>query len=382
MSKKKVIIVGSAHPLRGGGISTFNERLSRALNESGYQSIIYNFSLQYPSIFFPGSNQYTDEAPPDGLDIRVRINSVNPLNWVKVGNEIRNEHPDLVIFRYWIPFMAPCFGTIARRIRKNKSIRIIAIADNIVPHEARFGDRALTRYFVKSMDGFITMSKIVEESLSGFDTTKPRILTPHPLYDNFGEAVPKHSALEKLNLDKNFSYLLFFGFIRDYKGLDLLLEALADERLRRMPLKLIVAGEYYTKPEPYLDLIRKNQLEDKALLFTEFIPNSDVPLYFSACDLVVQPYKSATQSGVTQVALHFDKPIVTTNVGGLADMVNHGVVGYVVEPDKKAIADAIVNAFTGNTLQDFEKNIAVEKKRFSWETMVGSIEKLAGMINK
>lgn len=382
MSKKKVIIVGSAHPLRGGGISTFNERLSRALNESGYQSIIYNFSLQYPSIFFPGSNQYTDEAPPDGLDIRVRINSVNPLNWVKVGNEIRNEHPDLVIFRYWIPFMAPCFGTIARRIRKNKSIRIIAIADNIVPHEARFGDRALTSYFINSMDGFITMSKIVEESLSGFDTTKPRILTPHPLYDNFGEAVPKHSALEKLNLDKNFSYLLFFGFIRDYKGLDLLLEALVDERLRKLPLKLIVAGEYYTKPEPYLDLIRKNQLEDKALLFTKFIPNSDVPLYFSACDLVVQPYKSATQSGVTQVALHFDKPIVTTNVGGLADMVNHGVVGYVVEPDKKAIADAIVNAFTGNTLQDFEKNIAVEKKRFSWETMVGSIEKLAGMINK
>ncbi len=382
MKKKKIIIVGSAHPLRGGGISTFNERLSRALNEAGHQSTIFNFSLQYPSIFFPGKNQYTDEPGPENLDIRIKVNSVNPFNWVKVGNEIRKLAPDLVIFRYWIPFMAPCFGTIARRIRKNKNIRIIAIADNIVPHEARFGDRALTRYFVNSVDGFLTMSKIVEESLSGFDTVKPRILSPHPLYDNFGEAVAKQTALEKLNLDKNFSYLLFFGFIRDYKGLDLLLEALTDERLRRMPLKLIVAGEYYTKPEPYLEFIRKHQLEDNVLLYTEFIPNNAVPLYFSACDLVVQPYKSATQSGVTQVALHFDKPIVTTNVGGLADMVSHGVVGYVVTPEKTAIADAIVNAFTGNVLEDFEKNIAVEKQRFSWETMIGGIEKLAGMIKK
>ncbi len=379
---KKIIIVGSAHPLRGGGISTFNERLSRALNEAGYQSVIYNFSLQYPSIFFPGSNQYTDEPAPEGLDIRIKVNSVNPINWLKVGNEIRKMQPDLVIFRYWIPFIAPCFGAIARRIRKNSTTRIIAIADNIVPHEARLGDRLLTRYFVNSMDGFLTMSKIVEVSLSDFDKVKPRILSPHPLYDNFGKAVPKQIAIEKLKLDKNFNYLLFFGFIRDYKGLDLLLEALTDERLRAMPLKLIVAGEFYTKPEPYLEFIRKHQLEEKVLLFTEFIPNSEVPLYFSACDLVVQPYKSATQSGVTQVALHFDKPIVTTNVGGLADMVSDGVVGYVVVPEKTAIAGAIHKVFVDNELEKFEKNIAIEKQRFSWETMVGSIEKLFGMINK
>jgi glycosyltransferase involved in cell wall biosynthesis len=350
--------------------------LSRALNEAGYESIIYNFSLQYPGIFFPGKNQYTDEPGPEGLDIRVRINSVNPFNWIRVGNEIRKLSPDLVIFRFWIPFMAPCFGTIARRIRKDKNIFVISIADNIVPHEARPGDRLLTNYFVKSMQGFITMSKIVEQSLLTFDSKKPRLLTPHPLYDNFGEATEKHLALEKLNLDKSFRYLLFFGFIRDYKGLDILLEAMADERIRKMPLKLIVAGEFYTKPEPYLEFIEKNELAEKVVLFTNYIPNHEVSLYFSACDLVVQPYKSATQSGVTQVAMHFNKPIITTNVGGLADMVSHGVVGFVVEPNSHALADAINEALQNHVIEKFEQNMEVEKQRFSWDNMVASIEKL------
>lgn len=380
MKPKKIIIIGSAYPLRGGGISTFNERLSRALNQAGHESIIYNFSLQYPGVFFPGKNQYTDEPGPEGLDIRIRINSVNPINWIRVGNEIRKLSPDLVIFRFWIPFMAPCFGTIARRIRKDKNIGIISIADNIVPHEARPGDRLLTNYFVKSMQGFITMSKTVEQSLLTFDREKPGILTPHPLYDNFGQAVDRDFALKKLSLDKTYKYLLFFGFIRDYKGLDILLEAMTDERIRKMPLKLIIAGEFYTKPEPYLEFIQKNQLADKVVLFTDYIPNQEVPLFFSACDLVVQPYKSATQSGVTQVAMHFNKPIITTNVGGLADMVSDGVVGYVVEPDKRALADAITRTFEEEKLDEFEQNMKVEKLKFSWDNMVGSIERLYSMI--
>jgi D-inositol-3-phosphate glycosyltransferase len=259
---------------------------------------------------------------------------------------------------------------------KTKYVTVISIADNIVPHEARPGDRLLTNYFVKSMQGFITMSKIVEQSLLKFDNVKPGILTPHPLYDNFGEVVEKQLALEKLNLDKSFKYLLFFGFIRDYKGLDILLEAMADERIRKMPLKLIVAGEFYTKPEPYLEFIKKHQLTDKVILYTNFIPNHEVPLYFSACHLVVQPYKNATQSGVTQVAMHFNKPIITTNVGGLANMVKHGVVGLVVEPNSKALADAINEALQNQLLEKFEKNMEAEKKRFSWDNMVASIEKL------
>jgi D-inositol-3-phosphate glycosyltransferase len=376
MRQKKIIIIGSAYPLRGGGISTFNERLSRALNESGHNSIIYNFSLQYPALFFPGKDQYTNEPGPKDLDIRIRINSLNPLNWISVGNEIRKMKPDLVIFRYWIPFMAPCFGTIARRIQKDKNIRIIAIADNIVPHEARPGDRLLTNYFIKGMQGFITMSKVVENSLLAFDDMKPRILTPHPLYDNFGEAVPQKDAQAKLGLDPDYKYLLFFGFIRDYKGLDILLQALTDERLQRLPLKLIVAGEFYSKPEPYLDYIQSNNLSNRILMFTEFIPNNEVPLFFSASDLVVQPYKSATQSGVTQVAMHFNKPIITTNVGGLADMVRNGVIGYVVEPDSKNLADAIIEAFEHKKLEQFAENMKEEKLRFSWDKMVQSIESL------
>jgi glycosyltransferase involved in cell wall biosynthesis len=381
-NEKTILIIGSAHPFRGGGISTFNERLCRALNEAGNTTTIFNFTLQYPSIFFPGSNQYTDEPAPKGLLINNRVNSINPVNWFLVGNEIMKMKPDLVIFRYWIPFMAPCFGTIARRIRKNNYTRIVSIVDNIIPHEARFGDRQLTNYFVSSMDGFITMSKIVEDGLATFENKKPRINTPHPLYDNFGKAIPKHEALQKLGLDSRFKYLLFFGFIRDYKGLDLLLEALADERLQKLPIRLIVAGEFYSRPEPYYDLIKKNKLRERVHLFTQFIPNNEVPLYFSACDLVVQPYKNATQSGVTQVAMHFNKPIVTTNVGGLADMVSHEKAGYVVKPDAQEIAAAILDAFGEDRLAFFEKNILIEKQKFSWETMVESIMKLYHAIQK
>lgn len=379
---KSIVIVGSAHPFRGGGISTFNERLCRALNEAGNETSIFNFTLQYPSIFFPGSNQYTDEPAPEGLTIKNRVNSINPINWWQVGNEIMKLKPDLVIFRYWIPFMAPCFGTIARRIQKNRQTRIISIVDNIIPHESRFGDRRLTSYFVRSMDGFVTMSKTVEEGLATFDYKKPRISTPHPLYDNFGAAVPKQEALRKLGLDSQFTYLLFFGFIRDYKGLDLLLEALADDRLKSLPIRLIVAGEFYSRPEPYYEIINKNELQNRVHLFTHFIPNHEVPWYFSACDLVVQPYKNATQSGVTQVAMHFNKPIVTTNVGGLADMVSHGKTGYVVKPDPREIASAVVDALGENKITFFEKNIQIEKQKFSWETMVGSIIKLYHAIQK
>lgn len=376
MNKKRIIIVGSAYPLRGGGISTFNERLSRALNDAGHDSIIYNFSLQYPRIFFPGKNQYTNEPGPDGLDIRIRINSINPINWIIVGNEIRKLKPDLVIFRFWIPFMAPCFGTIARQVRKDKDILVIAIADNIVPHDPKPGDNLFIRYFVKRMQGFITMSKTVEDSLQLFDTGKPRLLTPHPLYDNFGSAIPKRIAREKLGLIQEQKYLLFFGFIREYKGLDILLEAMAEKPVRQAQFKLLVVGEFYVNPQPYLDFINKHELSQNVILFNRYIPNNEVPLFFSACDLVVQPYKSATQSGVSQVAMYFGKPIITTNVGGLADMIADGVVGKVVRPDSGKLAQAILETLDNNLLEEYERNMAKEKLKFSWDNMLETIEKL------
>ncbi|GAB4317525.1 MAG: glycosyltransferase family 4 protein [Bacteroidales bacterium] len=374
--KKRVVIVGSAYPLRGGGIATFNERLARAFQENGDAVTIYSFSLQYPAFLFPGTSQYTDEPPPEGLDIVTKVNSVNPLNWFLVGREISRLKPDLVVMRFWIPFMGPSLGTIGRILRK-KGIKVIAITDNIIPHEPSVFDNFLVSWFVKSVDGFVTMSKSVLNDLQKFDDKKPRKLTVHPLYDNFGEPVPMEQAREKLGLPQSGKIILFFGFIREYKGLDLLLQAMADDRLKMMDIRLLIAGEFYTSEEPYKKLIQELNLTDRVILHTHFIPNSDIVNYFCSANLVAQPYKSATQSGITQVAYHFNKPMITTNVGGLAEIVPDGKVGFVVQPESSRIADAIYRYFSNDLEKDFTTNISIEKKRFSWQTMLDAIEHVA-----
>ncbi|MBT3385030.1 MAG: glycosyltransferase [Prolixibacteraceae bacterium] len=374
--KRKIAIVGSAFPLRGGGIATFNERMAKAFIENGDEVKIYTFSLQYPSILFPGKTQYSEEEPPEGLDIEVLVNSINPLNWIKVGRRLKKLAPDIVIFRYWIPFVAPSLGTIAKIIRKNKKTKVIAITDNVIPHENKPGDKLLSRYFIKNVDAFITLSKSVLNDLSLFDTSKPRKYTPHPLYDNFGEIISKADAKKQLKLDNNSNYILFFGFIRDYKGLDTLLEAFADKRLRKFPVKLLIAGEFYTKPDKFLDIIKKHKLEKLVELHTEFIPNTDVHKYFCASDVVVQPYKTATQSGITQVAYHFNKPMVTTDVGGLAELIPDNKVGFVVKNNIEQVAEAIYKFYELNKEEEFSKNAALEKKKYSWEIFVQTILEL------
>ncbi len=371
--KRRIAIVGSAYPLRGGGIATFNERMAKAFIDNGDDVKIYTFSLQYPSILFPGKTQYSEETPPEGLDIEVIVNSINPFNWIKVGRHLKKLAPDLVILRYWIPFMGPCLGTISKIIRKNKKTKVIAITDNVIPHEKKPGDILLSKYFVKNVDAFITMSKSVLNDLNQFDTAKPRKYTPHPLYDNFGEIIPKDTAKEQLGLDQNTNYILFFGFIRDYKGLDILLEAFADKRLRELPVKLLVTGEFYAKPEKYLEIIKKNNLEEFIELRTDFIPNTDVHKYFCASDVVVQPYKTATQSGITQVAYHFNKPMITTNVGGLSELIPNEKVGYVVNTDQQEIADAIFKFYTLKKESEFSTNAAEEKKKYSWKVFVENL---------
>jgi D-inositol-3-phosphate glycosyltransferase len=369
----RIVLIGSAHPLRGGGLATFNERLAKAFMQAGHDVIIYTFSLQYPKILFPGKSQYSDEEAPQDLNIKVKVNSINPFNWVKVGKEIAKLSPDFVIVRYWIPFMAPCLGKISRIIRKNKTSKVIAITDNIIPHEKRIGDRSLTKYFIKSVDGFITLSQSVMDDLGKFNNTKPRKLCLHPLYDNFGEKVLRTHALSSLNLDAGFNYILFFGFIRNYKGLDLLLKAMAQPILKSKKIKAIVAGEFYADSKQYFDLINTLGIKDSLIMHNDFIPNHRVSLYFSAASLVVQPYKDATQSGVTQVAYHFDVPMVVTNVGALPEMVPHMKAGYVVEPDENQIANAINDFFENNMAEKFEKTMIEQKKRFSWDTLINSI---------
>jgi D-inositol-3-phosphate glycosyltransferase len=368
---KTIKIIGPAYPYRGG-IATTNERLAQEFISMGFDVEIETFTVQYPSFLFPGKTQYNLKPAPENLAIKRTINSINPLNWLSVGKRIRKEKPDLVIIRYWLPFLAPCLGTIAGLIHKNRHSKIICLADNIIPHEHRPGDRLLTNYFIQRIDGLIAMSKSVLTDANTFRKNLPLGFCPHPIFDNYGERLSFEVAKQKLKLDIHTKYLLFFGFIRDYKGLDLLLNAFADERLRKFPVKLLIAGEYYSSPEPYLELIRKNNLENLIELRTDFIPDEEVNLYFSAADMVVQPYKSATQSGVTQIGYHFNKPMLVTNVGGLAEIIPDGKIGYVVEPDSQKIADALVDFYGNERLDEFEANMAEEKKKFSWANMVST----------
>lgn len=362
----KIIILGSAHPLRGGGIATFNERMAAVLQEQGHEVIIYSFSLQYPSFLFPGKSQFTDEPAPVGLTIKSVINSINPMNWYVQGNKIKNEKADLIIVRFWLPFMGPCLGTILRIVRGNHHTQIISITDNVIPHEKRFGDEAFTKYFLKPVDAFVAMSREVLNDLKGF-SRKPSVYTPHPLYDNYGATISREEALKNIGLNPDEKYLLFFGFIRKYKGLDWLLEAMNDERIKSKNLKLIIAGEFYGDEESYTQLMEQYQLQNIVKLFNSFIPNDEVRNYFCAADLVVQPYKTATQSGITQIAYHFEKPMVVTNVGGLAENVPDGKVGFVAEPNPTSIADAILRFFEPDSIPELVQNIKSEKERYSWE---------------
>ncbi len=370
----RIIILGTAHPYRGG-LASYNERLAQQFVSEGHDAEIYTFTLQYPGFLFPGKTQYTDGPAPKNLKITRLLNSVNPFNWIRIGYRIRKLKPDMLLIKYWHPFMSPCFGTIARIAKKNKSenTRVICIFDNVIPHEKSILDRILTKYFTGSIDGAIVMSRSVGDDLKTFRVNIPVALNPHPLYDNYGTLISRAEALKKLNLSDDNHYLLFFGFIRAYKGLDLLLEAFADKRLRDKKLKLIVAGEFYDNDASYKEIIRKNDIGSDVILYDRFIKEDEVALFFCAADLVVQPYRSATQSGVTQIAYHFDKPMLVTDVGGLSEIVPHEKCGYVVNPDPRSITDAIIDYFENNRKEEFTQGVKREKAKFTWDKLIASI---------
>ena len=375
---KNIVIIGPAYPLRGG-LSTYNQLLATKLKEQGHTVRIVTFSLQYPSILFPGKTQYSTDPKPQDIDIEVSLNSVNPFNWLRLGRKLKKEKPDLVIFRYWMPFMGPSLGTLGRIIRKNNHTKVVAIADNIIPHEQRFFDAPFTKYFVNSCDGFVTMSEAVLSDLRTFTTDKPAGYNPHPMYESFGPQLDKVVAREKLGLDKGGKYLLFFGFIRKYKGLDVLLQAFADKRIQAAGIKLIIAGEYYDKPDEYQAIIAEHNLENALVQANDFIPDSEVSMYFSAADMVVQTYKTATQSGVTQIAYYYHNPMLVTDVGGLAELVPHNRVGYVTSTDTKEIADAILDFYANNREPEFVENIKTERQRFTWDSMIAKLFEVGGV---
>ena len=379
----KVIIIGPGHPLRGG-LATFNQRLAKEFIEQGNECSIYSFSLQYPSFLFPGKTQFSDEPAPENLKIHSVINSINPLNWIKIGNLLKKEKPDIIIVRFWVPLMGPALGTILRRVRKNMvrqahRTKIICIADNIIPHEKRMGDRSFTKYFLKSCDAFITMSEKVMDDLRLFQKNKPAKLVAHPLYDNFGEIISKDEARSHLGLPLNENIILFFGFIRKYKGLDLLFEAISllkNLKPGTLNFKLLIAGEYYENEKSYKAQIEKLDIKDQLILRTDFIPDSEVKYFLCAADALIQPYRNATQSGVTPLAYHFEKPMIVTNVGGLPSLVPDGKVGLVVEPNPAAIADGILKFYQLGE-QFFIPHLRSEKQKYSWANLVKAIENLA-----
>lgn len=376
----KITILGPAHPYRGG-LASIMQIMARTFQRRGDEVDIMTFTLQYPSLLFPGKSQTLRTPPPADLAICRCVNTMNPLNWWRVGLRIRRKRPDFVLLKYWTPFMAPCFGTIARIARRNGHTKVLCQIDNVEPHERHLTDKPFNRYFLHAVDGFVYMSEQVHGELAAY-TDAPALFSPHPLFENFGERVERTEACARLGLDPTLRYALFFGLVRDYKGLDLLLDAWAQLKAEEKTAgrKLIVAGEFYTSKEPYLRQIAESGLQDEVLLHDRFIPDDEVRYYFSAADFVVQPYKTATQSGVTQIAYQFCTPMVVTAVGGLPEIVPDGRVGYVAPPTVAGVAEAIGKMYDEGVLECFRHNCTEERRRFSWEQMCTRITELYRLV--
>ena len=380
MNTKKlhIAIVGPAHPYRGG-LASIMETMAREYQRRGYRVDILTFTLQYPALLFPGKSQTVDTPPPTDLSIERKVSTINPMTWWQVGRKLCKLRPDIVLMKYWTPFMAPCFGSIARLARKNGHTRVICQIDNVEPHEHHITDKMFNRYYLRSVDGFIYMSEQVHGELTTY-THAPALFSPHPMFEHFGERKERTEACNVLGLDPGTRYALFFGLIRDYKGLDTLIEAWA--KFRRSGHKLLIAGEFYASRDKYIDLIERLGLQDDIILHDHFIPDSEVANYFSASDCVVLPYKTATQSGVTQIAYNFRTPIIVTDVGGLKEIVPDGVVGYVVDSSVEGVVDGLNRIYEQGRLEEFTHNMEHERKRFSWAAMCDKIEEVYHLTNK
>ncbi|MEP7267034.1 MAG: glycosyltransferase [Saprospiraceae bacterium] len=367
---KRILIIGAAYPYRGG-LAAFNERLAFELIQMGHEVQLITFTVQYPRILFPGKSQFSDDPAPD-LNITRWMHAFNPFNWFLVGRKIKAIKPDIIVCKFWLPAMAPCFGTILR-MSKSNTTSLVSILDNVIPHEHRTGDRLFTKYFLSIIDRFIYMSHQVGEELKLFNQHKPAIFIPHPIYDNYGQRVSREIALTQLKLSDHFRYVLFFGFIREYKGLDLLYHSIHTLGNDLQNIKFIIAGEYYTDARPYESLVQDLNISDRLILRTNFISNNEVKYYFSAADIIVQPYKSATQSGIAQIAIHFSKPAIVTKVGGLHEIVYNGKTGYVVNPDANEIAQALRTFYSIPNFQEMEIEVSGEKEKYNWSHMAKGV---------
>lgn len=374
-----ILIVGTAYPLRGG-IAHFNALLGRHLT-SRHNVETITFKRQYPGFLFPGKTQSEAGAAPGGVfPAQQLIDSINPFNWYAVSKLIRSRNPDLLIFKYWLPFFGPCFGTIARLAKRGTRTKVLFICDNIIPHERRPGDLAFTRYAFGAADYFIVQSDTVERELNSLFPGSRYRKAPHPVYENFGAPVEKATARAVLGLSAE-KVILYFGYVRPYKGLDVLFESmkiLREHGVNKNVL-LLAVGECYDDETKYRAYLRDNQLDGSVRFISDYVPNDQVATYFSAADAVVLPYRSATQSGIVQIAYNFGKPVIATNVGGLAETVEHERTGYIVRPnDAAALSGAIDRFYNEGVMSDFEQNVREVRKKYSWESFVQTIEELVG----
>lgn len=369
----RIVVLGTAWPYRGG-LAAFNERLAKQFVAEGHEVEMVTFTLQYPSFLFPGKTQYSNEVAPDGLKIVREINSCNPLSWIRVGRRLKKEAPDLLISCYWMAFFAPCYGVIQRIVKRNGTTKCIGLVHNMIPHEPNILDKLLAPFYVKQTDGFVALSESVVRDIASLDKrNKPKAFSPHPVYDHYGEKMSKMAACEALGLDETKNYMLFFGLVRAYKGLDWLLDAFAKVKDQLKDVQLIVAGEFYEEEDKYRAQIEANGLKDRVIVKNEFVADADLRKYFGAADLIVQPYKTATQSGVTQVAFHFEKPCLVTNVGGLGEIIHDRKMGYAVVPEVDAIADALIDYYQYDRQDAFTEYLIDEKKKYEWNRMTDVI---------
>ncbi len=371
----RITLLGPSWPFRGG-IAHFQAALARSLAGRGHHVSAVTFRRQYPEVLFPGTTQLDDGPAPQGVPAAPRwIDSLNPLSWGRTARHVADGGAEVVVFMHWMPFFGPAFGVIARRLRK-RGVKVLAVVHNAIPHERRPGDRLLSRYALAACDGLVVLSDRVRDDLGLLGVTVPVRQVAHPVYDGFGAPTPRPDARAALGLPDGVPVFLFFGFIRRYKGLHVLLDAWADVRRRVPHAVLVVAGEFYADEDA---LRAQAGALDGVRLDADYIPDDRVGLYFGAADAVVQPYVTATQSGVAQIAFHFGRPVVTTDVGGLAETVPDGRAGLVVPPDDPAaLADALVRFAQDGLGPTLEAGVAVERQRYTWSRLAEAVEDLAG----
>jgi D-inositol-3-phosphate glycosyltransferase len=388
----RIVIVGTAYPLRGG-IAHYIALLREALVRRGHVVRILTFKRQYPKILFPGKSQEEADSGAKQTSVArqeqlratdIVIDSINPLSWFRAGAIAAKFKPDLILFKYWMPFFAPAYGVIARvakriaKTRGQKEPQIVFIADNVIPHEKRPGDMQLTRFAFRAVDFFIVHSDAVERELLQVDPQAKHVKLPHGIFEIFGQAVSREDARRALNLPQEAPVILFFGYIRKYKGLDILLRAVPT-LLERMPeLRVVIAGEFYSNEAEHRSLITSLGIPEKNLLLaTDYIPNEEVAKYFAASNVVVLPYRSATQSGIVPIAYQFDRSVIVTDVGGLRESVTDGVSGLIArEATPGAIAENVLRFFEEQFESRLAAGVAEQKKKYSWDAFAEGLEKL------